>query len=75
MIPETNVVSFVLRFVHDKPPLESASPATGWHGLIRHVQSNEERRFTRWAEAVAFIAQYVDVAEAETQEEHVDVER
>jgi len=63
MIPETNVVSFVLRFVYDKPPDESSGLATGWHGLIRHVQSNEEQRFIRWTDATAFIARYVNVGE------------
>jgi hypothetical protein len=69
MIPGTNVISFVLRFVYDQPSDESSGLATGWHGLIRHVQSNEEQRFTRWADATAFIARYVSVGEdmADTQ--------
>jgi len=63
MIPGTNVISFVLRFVYDQPSDESSGPAARWHGLIRHVQSNEEQRFTRWADATAFIARYVSVGE------------
>ena len=63
MLPETQVASFVLRFVFDELPENAPHPSTGWHGLIRHVQSGEERRFTRWAEAVAFVAQYVQVNE------------
>jgi hypothetical protein len=58
----TNVVFFVLRFVYDHLSDESWL-ATGWHGLIRHVQSNEEQRFTRWADVTAFIARYVSVGE------------
>lgn len=63
MISGTNVTSFVLRFVYDQPSDESPGPAAGWHGLIRHVQSNEEQRFTRWTDATAFIARYVNVGE------------
>ena len=56
---EISLVSFVLRFVCDEPAAQTTHPATHWHGVIRHVQSNVERRFTEWDEAVAFIAQYV----------------
>jgi len=61
MSPETGLVSFVLRFVVDAPPDDSGVPGAGWHGLIRHVQSDAERQFTRWADAVSFIEQYVHV--------------
>lgn len=63
MMPETKVVSFVLRFVLDEPTADAPHPAAGWRGLIRHVQSGEERHFTRWADAAAFIAHYVHVDE------------
>ena len=66
MSPETNVVSFVLRFVYDEPPDRSAHLVAGWHGVIRHVQSDAERPFTRWRDAVAFIEQYVHVGEDTT---------
>ncbi len=58
MTPETHLVSFVLRFVYDQPTGEATSPATRWHGVVRHVQSNEEVHFTRWADAVAFIERF-----------------
>ncbi len=58
MTPETRLVSFVLRFVYDQPTGEATSPATRWHGVVRHVQSNEEVHFTRWADAVAFIERF-----------------
>ena len=63
MGPEANLVSFVLRFVSDQTtdPSEAAVSASSWHGLIRHVQTNEERTFTRWTDAVAFISRYVDI--------------
>ena len=69
MESEANLTSFVLRFVSDQPSdlTESAlvSGSQTWHGIIRHVQTNQERHFTRWAEAVAFIEQYVDLGEVE----------
>jgi hypothetical protein len=72
---EPNLDSFVLRFVRNGEPAsggESAQGAVasgagahsgGWHGVIRHVQSNRERAFSRWGDAVAFICQFVDVGE------------
>ncbi len=73
MDSEANLTSFVLRFVFDQSPevAESASaPAVqAWHGVIRHVQTNQERHFTRWAEAEAFIAQYIEL-NATSDESH-----
>ncbi len=63
MTVETKLVSFVVRFVCDQPPGDPPGPADDWHGLIRHVQSNEELHFVNWADAVAFIQRYVNVAE------------
>ena len=59
MESEANLTSFVLRFVSD--PAADDQAATTWHGLIRHVQTNQERAFTRWAEAEAFIQQYIEL--------------
>jgi len=53
------VESFVLRFVHDA----SAQDASHWHAVVRHVQSNEEKSFTDFADAVAFIARYVPLGD------------
>ena len=69
MNPEANLVSFVLRFVAEQPAdgsRDEAGRATSspWRGVIRHVQSNEERHFSRWADAVAFISQFVPVEES-----------
>ncbi len=61
MTPETCLVSFVLRFVYDQPSAEATSSATRWHGVDRHVQSNEEVHFTRWADAVAFIERFAQL--------------
>jgi len=60
---ELGLVSFVLRFVYDELPDESAHLARDWHGVIRHMQSNAERHFTRWVDAVAFIEQFVSVSD------------
>ena len=61
MESEANLTSFVLRFVFDQPPEEGASNRQVWHGVIRHVQTNQELLFSDWADAVAFVARYVDV--------------
>ena len=61
MTPETHLVSFVLRFVYDQPPGETTASAARWHGVVRHVQSNEELHFIRWADAVAFIERFAQL--------------
>jgi hypothetical protein len=61
MDTEANLTSFVLRFVSDQPSDDNI--AATWHGVIRHVQTNQERAFTRWAEVVAFIEQYIELGE------------
>jgi len=57
--PETQLTSFVLRFIYEEPPTLPLAPVAEWRGVLRHVQSNTEIQFTRWEEAAAFIAQYV----------------
>ncbi len=52
------VESFVLRFVQDAP-----ASARGWHAVIVHVQTNEEKTFSDFADAVAFIARYVPIGD------------
>jgi hypothetical protein len=62
--PEAKLVSFVLRFVVEEPDGGSGpagAPPPDWYSVIRHVQSDTERHFTRWEDIVAFIAQYVDL--------------
>lgn len=68
--PETHLVSFVLRFVSDGPPDPGQGPAAGWHGLLRHVQTNAELHFTRWEEAVAFLARHVDLTAGRDPDPH-----
>jgi hypothetical protein len=61
---ENSLDSFVLRFV--RGPDDTLRPVTAWHGVIRHVQSNRERAFNRWADAVSFINEFVDVIAGES---------
>ncbi len=52
---ETVISSFILRFTQES---EADLP---WRGVVRHVQSDEEARFTRIEEALRFIGRFVDV--------------
>ncbi|UCC64637.1 MAG: hypothetical protein JSV36_06215 [Anaerolineae bacterium] len=64
MASQTNVASFVLRFVQETTTESTADRSwADWHGVIKHVQTNEERHFTCFADAVAFIATYVSLDE------------
>jgi hypothetical protein len=61
---ENSLDSFVLRFVHGADDDSRATAA--WHGVIRHVQSNRERAFNRWTDAVSFINEFVDIVAEES---------
>jgi hypothetical protein len=52
---ETVINSFMMRFIQE---IEADS---SWRGVVRHVQSEEEARFTRIDEALRFIGRFVDV--------------
>ncbi len=52
------VESFVLRFVQD-----AQNERANWHAVVVHVQSNQEKNFTDFADAVAFIARYVPIGD------------
>jgi hypothetical protein len=58
---QTNVASFVLRFVQETSDASPDFDRTPWRGLIKHVQSNDELQFTSFADAIAFISGYVDL--------------
>ncbi len=53
------VESFIVRFVEDAPADGAAPNVRGWHGVVIHIQTNEEKIFTHFADAVAFMARYV----------------
>lgn len=61
-----SVESFVLRFVQDAPS-NGADSVRPWHAVVVHVQTNEEKTFTDFADAVAFIARYVQIGEVHFQ--------
>jgi hypothetical protein len=59
---ETVISSFILRFTQET---QVEAP---WRGVVRHVQSEEEARFTRIEEALRFIARFVDLTEQRREE-------
>ncbi|MBI4788536.1 MAG: hypothetical protein HY782_16005 [Chloroflexi bacterium] len=61
------VESFVLRFVADAPEHGAGDAARNWHGVVVHVQTNEEKTFTHFADAIAFIARYVPVGDSDSE--------
>ena len=61
MPPQTNVASFVLRFMQDGTDTDTDAPPASWRGVIKHVQTNEEKHFTSFADAIDFIAGYVNL--------------
>jgi hypothetical protein len=57
--PQNNIASFVLRFTQELSHDAQGEPHVHWRGHIRHVQGDEEDRFTDFAEAVIFIQRYL----------------
>ena len=41
--------------------IQETEADASWRGVVRHVQSDEESRFTRIEEALRFIGRFVDV--------------
>lgn len=65
MSSQTNVTSFVLRFVQETTDTPTAPAKDDWYGLIRHVQTDTEERFACLIDAIAFISRYIDLADIE----------
>lgn len=61
-MPEATIASFILRFTQEATS-ETEPSGPVWRGVIRHVQTNEEIRFAQMADALAFIARYIDLGE------------
>lgn len=57
------VQSFVIRFIENRVPAAGSPDQAHWRGVIVHVQTNEERGFSDFADAVAFIARHVCIGE------------
>lgn len=62
------VDSFVLRFVQDAGSDRSALGIT-WQGVIRHVQSGKELRFTSSYDALNFLNNFVEFKIVEDEEQ------
>ena len=56
---QRGIASFVLRFTEELWQDPSGEPHVQWRGQVRHVQSNDETRFTNFADALAFIQKYL----------------
>jgi len=56
---QRDVASFVLRFTQDLWQDGQGEPHVEWRGHIRHIQGDEETRFTDFSEAVTFIQRYL----------------
>jgi len=65
MDSHTDVTSFVMRFTQETW-VQDGRPRRRWRGLIKHVQSDAEQPFTQFADAVRFIARYVELDESTT---------
>ncbi len=63
------VESFIVRFVQDEPDDGGPATASGWHGVVVHVQSTQEKAFVKIADAFAFMARYVSLGDLPVQEE------
>ena len=59
MTKSHNIASFVLRFTQELWQDTHGEPHVRWRGHIRHVQGDQEERFTDFAEAVTFIQRYL----------------
>jgi hypothetical protein len=64
MALETKVTSFVMRFTQEQVTDHTTdAPRTDWRGFIKHVQTNNDLHFTDFAQAIDFIACYVELNE------------
>jgi hypothetical protein len=52
---QRDVASFVVRFTQDLWQDDEGEPHVEWRGNIRHIQGDEQVRFTDFSDAVAFI--------------------
>ena len=60
-MPDTEVNSFVIRFVQESTHKSSGIGYRPWRGSIRHVQSSQERRFTQIKDALEFMHEFLDL--------------
>lgn len=55
----TNIVSFVIRFVQDQNEVDREP--SHYRGAIRHIQTDAEVQFSHWEDAVEFIQQFISI--------------
>jgi len=63
--PPPNISSFVIRFVVSNPGATSPDQPV-YHGIIRHIQSDEELNFSSWKEAESFIRRFVPLEQVDS---------
>ena len=56
---QRDIASFVVRFTQDVWEDDQGEPQVSWRGHIRHIQGDEEVRFTDFSEAVTFMQRYM----------------
>jgi L-2-hydroxyglutarate oxidase LhgO len=61
-----NIASFMLRFTQELWQDTNGEPHVRWRGHIRHVQGEEEARFTDFADAITFMQRYLTRLTMET---------
>ena len=64
---DTAVDCFALRFVQDSGT-ERLALYSSWYGVIRHVQSGAEDRFTKSDDAIRFLNSYIHFASLDEEE-------
>ncbi len=62
----------MVRFVQDAPDDGGDPAGPGWHGVIVHVQSNEEKAFVKIADALTFMARYVAIGDLPLRQQEQD---
>jgi hypothetical protein len=56
---QRDVASFLVRFTQDLWQDAQGEPQVAWRGDIRHIQGDDQVRFTDFSEAVAFMQRYM----------------
>lgn len=59
------IVSFVIRFVQDKPIL---GERVAFRGVIRHIQTDRELSFSNWEDAQVFMEKFVQIRNSKVEE-------
>jgi hypothetical protein len=62
--PDTNISSFLIRFIDIKKPADQPG---AYRGVIRHIQSGDEQAFTHWREAIEFIQRFFPMEDVDLE--------